>query len=219
MKTIRMLAMTIVIALISIPLSAQQGFSFGLEGGLVLSGFYSDIDTDLSNWDVRNAPQTGFQVNTFAAYRFKKPFGISFSPGFILKGGDFVEKENDPLIDPSRIKMNLYYLQFPLFGDFHIGKKFIISAGPELSYLIKAEAKLDNGDKNDVMHMYGDARLEISGIVAGSYRITDRIDIALTFSHGINPIRELYYTDQNGNDLGSYKEFNRYCSVKGRFRI
>lgn len=135
---IGVVAVFILILASSRPLSAQEGFLFGMSAGVQNTLLYSAYRSEI---DVKNAfcPLATADFE----YRFSRLFGIQTGLGYALYSQN-----------TSKFRNNFSYLTNPIYlklGGFRHNRKLALSffGGPNLKYLISATHVTQN-ENNDI---------------------------------------------------------------------
>lgn len=196
MKRILTTVGLILITLISLN---AQNLEFGIKSGLGIANMHiTNLSDSESNSDIFS-PIISYSINGTLNYKSKGFWGFSIEPGIIKKGW----KPNG-----STNKMKLIYLQMPLLSDFYLSKKVFLSLGPEINYLVNAK----NDTQNNTKYFY---RTELSGVIGGTYSISDNLDVGIRYSHGLTQISDIIWKiGESGEFLGiEYKDYNQYLQV------
>jgi len=175
------------------------------------------VGFDIANADLINQPidkdfyypMIAYNLNAYIGFKKSEFWGLSFEPGFIQKG--MLRKNSE-----YNTRTNLNYIQLPILMDYYIIDKFYISIGPELSYMINAKAKSEDNSV-DMTNLY-DRRMELSGLVGVNYQITDNLDMALRYNHGLTYTLIKSWVGFVGYTADS-KEYNQYCQLSLKFKI
>ena len=183
-----------------------QSFQLGGQIGLDIANTY--YVNRVEYMDKLYYPMISYNVNFVISYKISN-VGITCEPGLIQKGA--IAKYDD-----ERFRNQINYIQFPLLINYHVTENLYFSIGPELSYMISANIKDEDG-KFDNLEFY-DTRLELSGIVDISYNIFKNLDIGVRYNHGITNIMKATFVDQYGNELDDSMIFNQYFQLFLKFK-
>lgn len=222
MRKIYLLA-TIVLLLGAAKVSAQ--LSYGINAGLNRSTWKGDATgsfenlADLSNGYITPQARNGFYAGGFV----EMPLGgrISLQPGlyysqkgYVLKGSIAGDKF-DLLGVSAKAELQSHYIDVPLLLKAEIAKGLQIYAGPQLSYLVKNNLRMDAGllgfsllkTNMDVTENFNKADV---GLVGGAgYTFDNGFSINAGYDHGLSRL------DKNGN----FKSYNRTIKIGVGFRF
>lgn len=222
MKKIYTLAVVIFFAAIS-QLNAQV--NFGIAAGVnrsTLKGDAMGSVTDLmefSNGMITTQPRTGLYAGAFA----EMPLGAGFSiqpgayysqKGYTMKGqlsGDKI----DFLGAGARADLQSHYIDIPVLFKAEVAKGLQLFAGPQLSYLVKSNLRMDAGilgislfkTNIDVTENFNKADWGLTGGVG--YTFDNGLSINAAYDHGLSRI------DKNSR----FESFNRNFKVGLGFRF
>ncbi|MBK8563159.1 MAG: outer membrane beta-barrel protein [Saprospiraceae bacterium] len=139
----------------------------------------------------------GMQVG----YGFSKRFGIGLAAQYAGKGYKAKVVNSMPLefkYDYIEVIPFAEYKPFPFMG---------VVLGPSIGFLRGFSVKLNNIPiKNIDPNLIEDKEI---GAVAGLKFYWKDLFLNLTFNRSIQPVAEFTYTDENGNNAGTGKEFNQ----------
>jgi hypothetical protein len=198
---------------------------FGIGAGLNHSSWKGDAVgslenlVDLTDGIITTHPRTSFYVGGFA----EMPLGekISLQPGvyysqkgYTLKGNLLTDKF-DFLGVNARAEMQSHYIDIPLVIKAEIAKGLQVYAGPQLSYLVKNNLRMDAGllgfslinTNVDVTEHFNKADIALTG--GASYTFDNGFFINAGYDHGLSRL------DKNSN----FKSFNRTAKVGVGFKF
>lgn len=173
-----------------------QNFKFGLIVGIDLSKSHMIIKTT-ENTLGKVYPIAALNLNGFVSFKSSEFWGISVEPGFIQKGGKIKDKTSD-------FKYLYNYLQLPILGNLFVSKRFYVSIGPEVCYMIKSHFT---------------RKFELSGLVGINYQLTDKFDIGMKYNHGLTYLYEDKFIDNSGELIQTIREYNQYFQLALRYKI
>lgn len=180
---------------------AQQKTSFGIKAGITHSGLRGDAMNNLedmisfSNGMIALQNKSGF----FAGGNATIPLGKSFSiqpglyysqKGYALKG-ELDVKVLSFLGANAKAQLNTHYIDLPVLAKVNMGG-FELFAGPQLSYLAKADLRLTAGALGfNVYDKKIDATDELNkwdAAVTGGlgYEFSNGMNISASYDHGLS---------------------------------
>ncbi|MFT5168753.1 MAG: hypothetical protein ACI8P3_003998 [Saprospiraceae bacterium] len=191
-----------------------QEFKYGFQIGIGLSEKRTTEDNSprFGSFDIKSEKKVSYSINGYLGFKGKKFFGISLEPGFIQKG--YHQRSLATGIEAYNINYN--YINLPVLADFYIGNSIIVSIGPEISYLTKANVKSESFS-NPLQYHIPD--FELSGLIGIQFKITQHMDTGLRYNRGLSSTSTISFTDDNGQPSGELKEYNQYYQVFFRYRI
>jgi hypothetical protein len=168
---------------------------------------------DLSNGYITPQARNGFYAGGF----IEMPLGgkISIQPGvyysqkgYTLKGSIAADKF-DFLGVSAKAQLQSHYIDIPLLLKAEVAKGLQVYAGPQLSYLVKNNLKMDAGllgfsllnSNTDVTQYFNRADIAITG--GASYTFDNGFSINAGYDHGLSRL------DKNSN----FKSYNRTFKV------
>jgi len=190
-----------------------QEIRFGILGGMgVTQSFWTHVPEHV----VENSynPIPSFSLNVCAGFKNKGIWGLSIEPGIIKKGG---VDPNTPNEKEDNNRFELLYIHAPVLSDFYLGKKFMISVGPEFGYLISVKSYFRDFTTN--LYEFYENKFEVCGLLGANYIISENVDIGIRYSRGfIHSIRYVT-TDINGQFSGDIKEYSQYLHFIARYKF
>ena len=198
---------------------------YGINAGLNHSTWKGDAVgsienlVDLSNGFITQQARNGIYAGGF----LEMPLGgkISLQPGvyysqkgYVLKGSLTGDKF-DFLGVNAKAELQSHYIDIPLVLKAEIAKGLQVYAGPQLSYLVKNNLRMDAGllgfslvkTNMDVSEHFNRADLGITG--GASYTFDNGFSVNAGYDHGLSRL------DKNSN----FKSYNRTIKVGVGFRF
>ncbi|HEX5742550.1 MAG TPA: porin family protein [Flavobacteriaceae bacterium] len=117
----------IVAMLLSSSALLAQSWDFGLKGGLNLATIVGDETSDVDS-------RTSFYLGGFAEIKMSDKF--AFQPEFLYSSQGAKGKD-----EGTDMTLKLDYLTIPLMAKYYVGQKFSLDFGPQLAFLLKADAE------------------------------------------------------------------------------
>jgi hypothetical protein len=174
---------------------------------------------DLSNGYITPQARSGFYAGGFV----EMPLGgkISLQPGVYYSQKGYTLKGNiagdkfDFLGVNAKAQLQSHYIDVPLLLKAEVAKGLQVYAGPQLSYLVKNNLKVDVGllgfsllnTNMDVTDNFNRADVSITG--GASYTFDNGFSINAGYDHGLSRL------DKNNN----FKSYNRTFKVGVGFRF
>jgi hypothetical protein len=213
------------IALFFVVAQVNAQVKFGINAGLNRSTWKGDAVgslenlTQFANGMITTTPRNG----VFAGGFVEMPLGAGFSiqpgayysqKGFSMKGVIDTDKL-DFLGAGAEAELQSHYIDIPLVIKAEIAKGFQVYAGPQLSYLVKNNLKVDAGilgislfRRNiDVTDNFNKADWSLTG--GASYTFDNGFSVNAGYDHGLSRL------DKNA----SFESFNRTFRVGVGFRF
>jgi len=217
----RQLALTIIVACLFSQAVAQE-FDFGIKGGINVGTPYGVAEKGATGM-VGAGPLLGL----FFKYQLRDKWAIHFDVQYSYKGarfdtpvsGDTVYEYNtitptDTI--PSKAfttyrgrvegKFSNKYIDFPLYASYKVGKRFLILAGFQISYLFDGgnygSADIEVGDpkspftyvENEPFDQSAELNTWDYSIIVGSILETRyRVNLGATFTYGLGSIYDKNY--------------------------
>lgn len=197
-------------------LYAQQKFSVGVQGGLGASSTRnyfnggSEYTSELELGIPKNYPVFSYMYNLHLSYRINEGYAIAIEPGFIRKGygNKVVTEEGDVLFNRRRLD----YLQLPLLLELHAGESVVLTAGPEVGYLLNAKMKTTTNSKSAVLtDLPENNRWDIGIQIGGYYTLMKHLDVGVKAGASITRAQKFYLTNDDGEVLTSVSRRNMYA--------
>lgn len=164
-----------------------QHMNVGIKGGLNVYNIYNDNNTEADS-------KLSFHAGLLAHIHLSQQF--AFQPGLI-----YSVQGSQRTVAGTDVKLNLNYLNVPLFLQYMFDNGFRLQAGPQLGLLLSAKSNIDNTDF-DVTNNYEKTDLGI-GIGIGYVNPSTGFGIDARYNHGF----------ANINAGGSINSFNRGYQV------
>lgn len=179
------------ILFISYSLSAQK-----FNGGLMVGFTASQVDGDTHGGYHKGGLLGGAFVNRV----INDNFSWQLEMKFIQKGSHFVPDSAEFANNEEVYRLHLNYAEVPIMLNYHYKKKFILSLGLGMGYLINFKEVRDDfrlyEDSKRFFHDY-----EFSYNFGITYKLTKKLYFSLSHSYSIIPIRR--------QAEGSIYRFNR----------
>jgi hypothetical protein len=171
--------------------NAQEA-KFGIKAGLNLGNLSGDLENAFVDSDMKMRPS--FHVGGFAEIKFADKFAIQPELLYSIEGGkQDVDGESEKLI------WDLQYLNIPIMAKYYATDKLSLEAGPQIGFLMKAEATFD-GDT--VVEFKDDSKsTAISLNLGAGYNFTENIFGSLRYSIGMSNIIDDDNVDSKSNVL------------------
>ncbi|KOP37384.1 PorT family protein [Flavobacterium sp. WLB] len=155
------------IAILAFGFANAQQTRFGVKGGLSLTNFSGDVDTNT---------KVGFVVGGFAEIKVIERLSIQPELLFSAQGAkyDFIGSNDD-----GDLKLN--YINIPVLAKFYITKQFTVEGGPQIGFLVSAK---DEGE--DVKDFYKSADFGFN--FGAGYNFTDNFSVGLRYTVGLSGV-------------------------------
>jgi opacity protein-like surface antigen len=181
-----------------------QETKFGVKGGLNLANISGDVED--------NSSKIGFNVGGFVEIKVSDKFSVQPELLFSTQGTkeEYSENFGGSTINYTD-KLNLSYLNIPVMAKFYVAEKFSLEAGPQVGFLLSANAKSEATDGTDSLSEEEDVKDAFESIDFGlnfgaGYDFTSNLSVGLRYNLGLSNIAK---TD-SGDD---YKISNNVFSV------
>lgn len=180
---------------------AQQKTSFGIKAGITYSGLKGDAVSnfqellDFTDGMITTQNKTGFfaggNVSIPVSNIFTIEPGLYYSQkGYALKG-ELDVKGLSFLGANAKAQLNSHYIDMPLLAKANVGGLQLF-AGPQLSYLAKADLKMSAGalgfdlyqDKMDATDQLNRWDAAITGGMG--YKFNNGLNISASYDHGLS---------------------------------
>jgi hypothetical protein len=169
------LLLIFVVVWIGFPALQAQEFNFGAKAGVN----FADITGDNADGDVR----TSFHLGLVAEIPFAEKF--YFGPE-VLYSSQGTKDGDDHL--------KLDYIQIPLMARYYVSEGFNFELGPQLGFLVKADAELD-GETEDVKDLFKDFEYGINfGL---GYKLTNGLFFQGRYNLGLANINDFEEFDDS----------------------
>lgn len=189
----------IFILVLSVNMFAQD-FYLGPKIGLTL--FTEKFTHEAVKENVDNL--IGYDTGLLLGLKPWNKLGVQIEPGVITKGS-----ARQYFISSSETNIRLTYLTMPVHVNYELFNHFSVLAGPDISYLLMANAH-SGDDKTDLKEFMYDKNIDIAFDFGISYFVIDRVYLGLKYNFGLLPTTEAEEIDTSGNPTGSFiKSYNR----------
>lgn len=186
MKTIKISALILLLAIIASPSFAQDQnvTRFGVKGGVNFSNFRVDDVGD-------NNIKAGLNLGLF----FKMPIAqaVAIQPELLYSSKGSKLEYNNFLQGEGEYRFNFNYLELPIMAVFSIGDNFNIQAGPYVAYLSSVNIK----DMEEDGSIQGVKDLDESnfnrfdyGLAAGIGADFNGFTAGVRYNYGLNEVGE-----------------------------
>ena len=199
--------------------------SYGINAGLNHSTWKGDAVgnlgglMELSNGYITQRAKNGFYAGGFVEMplggKFTLQPGVYYSQkGYALKGSITGDKF-DFLGVNAKAELQSHYIDVPLLLKVEVAKGLQVYAGPQLSYLVKNNLKMDAGilgisllnTNMDVTDNFNRADIAITG--GASYTFDNGFSVNAGYDHGLSRL------DKNSN----FKSYNRTFKIGLGFKF
>jgi hypothetical protein len=222
MRKIYLLATIILITGVAkVNAQLRYGVNAGLNHSTLKGDAMGSLEkiVDLSNGYITPQARNGFYAGGYVEMplggKFSVQPGVYYSQkGYTLKGSMAGDKF-DFLGVSAKAQLQSHYIDIPLLLKAEVAKGLQVYAGPQLSYLVKNNLKMDAGllgfsllnSNTDVTQYFNRADLAITG--GASYTFDNGFSINAGYDHGLSRV------DKNSN----FKSYNRTFKVGVGFRF
>lgn len=123
---------------------AQQQVKFGPKAGVNLANLSGMDDTDM---------KIGFHVGAVAEIKFNDKFSLQPELLYSAQGTKIDMSMDIPMIGKLEFeyKTNLDYINIPIMAKYYFVEGFSVEAGPQVSFLIKAEEKAKSDGESETL--------------------------------------------------------------------
>lgn len=206
------------ISLLTVTIATAQ-IKYGIRAGVNIASWKGDAVNSLNNIvDVTSGyldtkGRTGFHAGGYVSIpvgnRFSVEPGLQYSQkGYRLNGNIEVDALSF-LGANAGVQVQSHYIDLPVLVRAEVATGFTVYAGPQLSYLVKNNLRVDAGVlgisllRRDLDITNEFKRLDV-GIVAGvGYQFSNGFNINAGYDYGLSRV------DDNGN----FKSFNRVVKI------
>lgn len=180
MKKLTLLVMFVSLVATGSVFAQDNGFDFGVKGGLNLSTAWGG-DSEIGGKKPQFAPK--FAAGVFFQKEITDMISVGADLMFSLKGANYD-------ISPDKVESTLSYIELPIYAAIEPIDKLQIIAGPYLGYLVAAESKVDD-KKTDTKD--NAANFDLGVTLGASYEVVENLTVEGRYSLG------LLKTDKDGN--------------------
>lgn len=195
--------------------STGQVYQFGAAVGLNLENTRLKYLSPEYVYPYYFDPVLTWSSNLVLSYKGKRRLGLSLEPGYIQKGGNYRQF----LFLPDRtVRFKVNYFQMPVLFDWYLSKRFCLSIGPEVGYLINFKTE-ERGVSNNYTNCL-DRRVELAGVLGVQYEIANRLYLALRFSRSLTYYTRIIFFTQTHEKpyTPSSHAFNEYLQFSVRYK-
>ncbi|MGB0165626.1 MAG: porin family protein [Luteibaculum sp.] len=153
---------------------------FGVQAAALISK--NDYDKDFAaGFD--NEYQVGYSVNLFLERRYTPVFGLSFEPGYLVKGDQIVVKTAD---QSAKLQSTVSYVNLPVQANLHFLNIIAISAGPEFSVKLNEgfEGDFNSDPEEELKDMYND--VEVGGMLGFYLSPLPKVKFGLRYTFALS---------------------------------
>ena len=169
---------------ISLAVFSQKKYEFGVKGGLNIT----TQTTKGSAENVNSNYKAGYNAGVFGNFFFTKRMAGQLEIMISQKGS----KWNDPYFSG---KDNLCYIDVTLLFRFQIIDLISVHAGPQFSFMTRANSIPDSGDKVDAKSYYNTTDVGIA--VGAEVSLPLRLSVAVRYIEGLSvTTNDTYYIDE-----------------------
>lgn len=183
------------IAIMAFAFSNAQETRFGVKGGLNLTNFSGDVDTNV---------KAGFHVGGFAEIKVIERLAIQPELLFSTQGARYNMQGGN-----SSGSYKLNYINVPVLAKFYVTKQFTVEAGPQIGFLVSAK----NQDR-DIKDAYRSADYGFN--FGAGYNFTDNLSVGLRYTVGLAGVVDRDYDDAT-DYYNSAKNSNLQLSLAYKF--
>ncbi len=163
---------------------AQKKWEFGVKGGLNIS----TQTTKGSAENVNSNYKAGYNAGVFGNFFFTKKMAGQVEIMSSQKGS----KWSDPYFSG---KDNLCYIDIPILFRFQIIDLVSVHAGPQFSFMTRANSIPDSGDKIDASSYYNSTDFGIA--VGAEVSLPFKLSVILRYVEGLSvTTNDTYYIDK-----------------------
>lgn len=195
----------VILILLPFLLHAQEMLSMGVRGSFGGSDIIARAEE--GNYSYLYSPNLSYALAGFIDLKlskYNKYLGVVIEPGYCLKGA----------IHQDSLKRKMHYAS--LVGLFRVqpNKNIYMAIGPELSYLIRANHKVDDISTNRTQHYNV---FEYGAVVEAGYWFSMEWYLGLRYGLALKKMTERPY-DDNGTTV-QIREYNHYLHLSLRLRL
>lgn len=172
---------------IGISANAQQQVKFGPKAGVNFSNLTGNDDSEML---------TGFHVGAVAEIKFNDKFSVQPELTYSLQGSGISGSSTILGVTTSyEGKQKLDYINIPVMAKYYVAEGFSIEAGPQVGFLMKAEAESDTSVGNVTKNSKTDNKDSFKGTDFGvnfglAYDFSNGFFINGRYNLGLTDIRE-----------------------------
>ncbi len=163
----------------AVAFSNAQETRFGIKGGLNLTNFSGDTDTNV---------KAGFHIGGFAEIKIIERLAIQPELLFSTQGAS-LRMIGGP---DSSSDLKLNYINVPVLAKFYITKQFTVEAGPQIGFLVAAK-----NYSGDVKDFYKSTDFGFN--FGAGYNFTDNISAGIRYTVGLSGV-----VDRDYENVGDY---------------
>ena len=186
-----------VATIVALGTAAQaQEAKFGVKAGVNFANFGGDVE-DASS-------RTGFHVGAVADYMISETFGVGAELVYSQQGSQTESTDTQTfggvtVTEKNESKQTLNYLNLPIMAKYMVFEGFTIHAGPQIGFLLSAEAKEDytttTGDVTEsgsatVDNKDGFKSVDFSAVAGVGYELPMGLFFQARYQAGISSVLE-----------------------------
>ncbi len=204
------IAIFFVVLLIGLmPHQASSQSSFGIKAGMNMGDIKVRSKTLLV--DEQYAPLRVWHFGLVGSKDFSEKLSGQIELLFSQKGGQSPLDLSMPNPLEAYWQYKLTYLTMPFLLQYKAGP-LSFEAGPEVGYLIGQKTLRNDVVVENQLSVFGQRPWEFA--LTGGFKFTvERFFTEVRWSHGINSLGEIRFTDMNGDLLGEYQHFSHTLHV------
>jgi hypothetical protein len=213
------------ILLLFVAVGANAQVKYGVNAGLSHSSWKGDVVNSFNNLlqfsdgMITTKPSNGIYAGGFAEIPLGGVFSIQpglyyAQKGYGVQGAINVDKLNF-LAAGATAEVKSHYIDMPVLLKAEVAKGLQVYAGPQLSYLVRSDVKMDAGllgvslfkTKMDITDAFNQADFGLTG--GASYTFDNGFSLNASYDHGLSRL------DKNSH----LESFNRGFKVGVGFRF
>jgi hypothetical protein len=185
--------------------------SFGVKGGLNLSNISikNPLGDFLKEENVKSS--IGFHGGVYLQVHLSDKLSLIPELQYTKRG--YTYDENNPL---PKSRVNLNYLELPVFLSYFPIEWLGIDLGPNVAYIVAATIKAD-GSSRSVSSAYDKIDFSISGGVR--IRINEKISAIGRYNYGLTTVDEIKFRDERNVFIGSMKTYHRNMQLGMSYKL
>lgn len=214
----KIIAMKKYLVFIFLFMSLYYSIGQKIDWGIQIGGGVSNQNSKLTNFnsssDIHDylnrkslwSPSYSFDLVLNAV--IKNKFGLETSIGYIRKG---VAVKN------PGVTSQLDYLHLPILLTYKFGNRWSVVTGPEIGYAVASFSKAENADR--VRNKFLDLNMELSILAGLQYAINHNFSIGCRFNQDLTTHTKFKFTDQNGDEVGTMRTYNKYLQLMLKYQL
>lgn len=159
---------------------AQQQVKFGPKAGLNFANL-SGVDN--------SEMKTSFHVGAVAEIKFNEKFSVQ--PEIVYSAQGTKNNTTVPVLGEVKTTLNHDYINIPVLAKYYIVDGFSVEAGPQIGFLVKAEAKVESGDNSVTEDTKNNFKSTDFGLGLGlAYDLPMGLFVNARYNLGLSDVRE-----------------------------